>query len=618
MRRAFIITTALCVMLLGIGFSVQAQEERQGLSPEDIRTISESVVFILASVDGEPVSTGSGTIVEPTGLIYTNHHVVEGANDFEIYVTRETGELPESIGFATVVRAFNEIDFAILQIDRDPEGRAIDPLSLNLPALNRGAREIQLGDHITVFGYPSVGDGFLVITQGTVTSVENANLFERRVPLWYRTDAEISPGNSGGLVVDDSGAFLGIPTMVRSEERTLGRLGGILPFVAVETVLGAYEAGLIPDSVNLTVNNTSGNQEICYLFVSPTTASDWGPDLLGNQGTIPPGQSFSLAVEPGIYDVLMQDCSGNELEQLPQRDITTTAVVNFPSDGVTQGGSQRLSIDITSIEYDVAVEDGGELGFKVHTSVNAVGFLGQNVRAAIFYYFADGTPVSCENMAQSDCDPEGNLTVQAVLTPSFEDTIWDDYWFWVPYSGMPDGLSGRVNFQVIANVGPDGASVLETASEPEPVVINFSGGGQVTPDNALTIDITSMEFDVAGDRSSEMGVKTFVDFTATGYQGVEIRVALFFYWADGTPIPCPVGRDDYYCTPDGSLTVQEVRTPSYEASEWTGYWMHVPYSAFPTGLRGTQSGYVVANIAVNGSGEMNNPSAQYNFDLFYN
>lgn len=616
MRRVFIIASALCVMLLGIGISAEAQE--QGLSPEDIRRISESVVFIMALVDGQPYSTGSGTIVEPSGLIYTNHHVVEGADDFEIYVTRETGELPELIGYATVMRAFNEIDFAILQIDRDENGRAIDPLSLNLPALNRGAREVQLGDHITVFGYPGVGDGFLVITQGSVTSVENANLFERRVPLWYRTDAEISPGNSGGLVVDDSGAFLGLPTMVRAEERTLGRLGGILPFVAVETVLSAYEAGLIPTSVNLTVNNTSANQEICYLYVSPTTASEWGPDMLGNQGTIPPGQSFTLAVDPGIYDVLVQDCSGNELEQFPQRDMTTAAVVNFPSNGITQGGNQRLTIDITSIEYDVAVSDGGELGFKVHTSVNAVGYLGQDIRAAVFYYFEDGTPVSCANMTEADCDPDGNLTVQSVLTPSFEDTIWSDYWFWIPYSGMPSGLSGRVNFRVIANVGLDGAGILENASEPEPFVIEFSGSGRVTPDSNLNIDITSMEFDVSGDHSTEQGIKTYVDFTATGYQGVEIRVALFFYWADGTPIQCPANRDDYYCTPDGSLTVQEVRTPSYEASEWNGYWMHVPYSAFPTGLSGTQPGYVIANIAVNGSGEMNNPSPRYNFDLFYN
>lgn len=613
MRRLWVVISALCVLALGSTSVAQAQ----GLSPADIRKISESVVFILAYSGGEPISTGSGTIVEPSGLIYTNHHVVEGADDYEIYVTRELGELPVPIGLATVVRAFNEIDFAILQIDRNPQGQPIDPLSLNLPALNRGAREVSLGDHVTVFGYPSVGDGFLVITQGTITSVENANLYDRRVPLWYRTDAEISPGNSGGLVVDDTGAYLGLPTMVRSEERTLGRLGGVLPFIAVETVLGAYEAGLIPDSVNLTVSNSS-DMKICYLYVSPTTASEWGPDALGDSGTIDPGQSFSLAVSPGIYDVLMQDCNGNELASLRERDLSSSTTVNFPIDSDRQTASQSLSIDITSIEYDVATDDGGEIGFKVHTTINAVGYLGQELRAAVFYDYADGTPVSCENMSEADCDPDGNLTVQAVLTPSFEDTIWDDYWFWIPYSGLPDGLSGTVDFQVIANIGVNGAPILEVASDPEPVRIAFGGGGQVTPTSDLTIDITSMEFDVPGDRSAENGVKTYVDFGATGYQGVEIRVALFFYWEDGTPIACPQATDNYYCSPAGGLTVQEVVTPSYDASEWTGYWMHVPYSAFPTGLRGTQPGYVVANIAVNGGGEMNNPSGSYAFELYYN
>lgn len=612
MRRVLIMLSALGVLVLGVGGTAQAQ----GLSPDDIRKISQSVVFILASVDGEPVSTGSGTIVEPTGLIYTNHHVIEGANDFEVFVTNETGELPESIGFATVVQAFNEIDFAILQIDRDPEGRTIDPLTLKLPALNRGAREAQLGDHITVFGYPSVGDGFLVITQGTVTSVENANLFESRVPLWYRTDAEISPGNSGGLVVDDTGAFLGIPTMVRSEERTLGRLGGILPFVAVETVLTAYEAGMIPDSVSLTVSNDS-NTTICYLYMALTTDTAWGPDLLGNQGVIGPGQSFTAAVDSGIYDVLMQDCNGNELAQVGQQDVTSSATISFSGSSVVQQGGQRLTIDITSIEYDVAVDDGGEIGFKVHTSINAVGYLGQEIRAAVFYKYANGTPLSCENMSRSDCDPDGNLTVQAVLTPSFEDTIWDDYWFWVPYSGLPDGLSGTVNFEVIANVGLNGAAILENASAPETVTIEFGGGGQVQTNQDLAIDITSMEFDVVGDRSTASGVKTYVDFEATGLQGVPVRAALFFYWADGTPIRCPQD-DSYYCTPDGTLTVQEVVTPSYEASRWTGYWMHVPYSAFPSGLSGTQRGYVIANVAVDGSGDMVNPSDAYNFELFYN
>ncbi len=611
MRRLALILIVITA-ILGIGSTALAQ----GLSPEDITKISQSVVFILASQDGQPVSTGSGTIVEPTGLIYTNHHVVEGANGFEVYVTRTVGELPESIGFASVVRAFNEIDFAILQIDRDPEGRQIDPMSLNLPALNRGSREIALGDHITVFGYPSVGDGFLVITQGSVTSVENANLFESRVPLWYRTDAEISPGNSGGLVVDDSGAFLGIPTMVRSEERTLGRLGGILPFIAVETVLGAYEQGMIPDSVNFTVNNASPTP-ICYLYVSPSTASEWGADALGDAGTIPSGQSFSIQIPPGIYDVLMQDCDTNELASLRERDFTSTAVVNFPADSVQQDSNQNLSIRITNVEYDVAVDDGGEIGFKIHTEINAVGFLGQEIRTGVFFTFADGTPVSCANMTQDECDPNGNLTVQSVLTPSFEDTIWEDYWFWVPYIGMPDGLSGRVEFSVTANVGLNDGTALTNPSEPASVAIDFGTGGQVQTSEEMSIEITSMEFDVAGDRSSENGVKTYVDFNVNGFQGVPIRVALFFFWADGTAVACPQATDAYYCDPSGGLTVQEVVTPSYDASEWTGYWMHVPYGAFPTGLTGTQAGYVVANIGVDGGTEMNNPSASYTFELYY-
>lgn len=611
MRRFALYLIVVC-SIIGIGTTTMAQ----GLRPADIARISESVVFVLALANGQPYATGSGTIVEPTGLIYTNHHVIEDANDFEIYVSKQVGELPEMIGYASVVKAFNEIDFAILQIDRDVNGRPLDPSTLNLPALSRGARDISLGDHITVFGYPSIGDGFLVITQGTITSVENANLFDARVPLWYRTDAEISPGNSGGLVVDDTGAYLGIPTMVRSEERTLGRLPGILPFIAIETVLSAYEQGMIPDTVTLTINNRSSNTEICYLYVAPTTSSVWGSDQLGATGTIPGGQSFTLSVEPGVYDVMMQDCSGNQIAQYPQRDLTQSMTVTFPVDASPQTTDGSLTIEITDIEYDVAIDAGGEVGFKVYTKINAHGYLGQEIRVGMFYYFADGRPVSCVNMSADACDPDGNITVQDVLTPSFEDTSWD-YWFWIPYVGLPDGLTGRVEFSVVANVDLNDGTALNNPSAPAQVFIDFGSGGSVQTTAGLSIEVTSMEFSVGGDRSTEEGVKTYVDFTATGYQGVPIRVALFFFFEDGTPIPCP-RSDTYYCDPSNGLTVQEVVTPSYDASQWNGYWMHVPYSAFPTGLRGTVSAYAVANITVDGTGDMKNPSPRYTFELYYN
>ncbi len=61
------------------------------------------------------------------------------------------------------------------------------------------------------------------------------------------------------------------------------------------------------------VNNSS--LDICYLYVSPANATDWGPDQLGEQ-TIPAGSQFTLTgVTPGTYDLRFVACSGEELEE---------------------------------------------------------------------------------------------------------------------------------------------------------------------------------------------------------------------------------------------------------------------------------------------------------------
>lgn len=610
MRYFIILLAVLSVAVLG----VNAPASAQGLRPSDIQAISESVVLILAIQNGELYATGSGTIVEPTGLIYTNHHVIEDADDFEIYITREIGELPEPVGYASLVKAFNEIDFAILQIDRDTNGNPIDQSTLNLPAINRGARTVSLGDHITVFGYPSVGDGYLVITQGSITSVENSNLFDTRVPLWYRTDAEFSPGNSGGLVVDNTGAFLGIPTMVRSEERTLGRLGGVLPFIAVETVLNAYAAGLIPDSITVTLNNAS-SQDICYLYLAGITAEEWGQDLLGNSGILRPGSKFDLTVAPGVYDVLMQDCQGQQIGQISQRELTETSTINFPDDTLTTAAERTLLVNITEIETDVAVDEDGALGVKVHTEINAVGYLNQEILVSVSYFNSQGTPISCRRLSIDDCDASGNLSIQAVLTPTFEDTIWDDYWFWIPYSGLPHNLRGKVDYIVEANIGPNNGTAMNNPSPQQTFTVDY--GAPNDPLSDLTVSVTAMEFDTTGDRSEDMGVRTYVDITATGHKDAAVRVAVFFYWEDGSPVACD-GTDRYYCDPSGNLTVQEVINPSFDSTIWTDYWMHVPYGAFPGADTGTHYGYVVANISLDGESEMIRESEQYTFELYYN
>lgn len=233
MKKSFLFGVFVVFILVN---TVYAQS---GLSRDQISQIATSVVQIMALVNGQPVSSGSGTIVDSTGVIYTNRHVVEGADDFAILLVDDMREVPVLGYYASLVGMSEDLDFAILQIDRNENGRSLNTGSLNLPTVPISKSEISHGDRVYIFGFPGIGEGYLVLTQGTITTIENGSISGKRLPVWYQTDAEISPGNSGGLVVNESGEFIGIPTAVQSEGRTLGRLGGILPMTAVAALLAS-------------------------------------------------------------------------------------------------------------------------------------------------------------------------------------------------------------------------------------------------------------------------------------------------------------------------------------------------------------------------------------------
>lgn len=249
----------------------QAQES---LPNDEIERIAERVVLIAAlDASGEVVGTGSGTITSADGVIYTNRHVVEDASDYLIYMLDDLNEPPQPRYYARLLTMFNALDFAMLQIDRDLNGNAITANQLNLPHLNVENTSVNRGENIYVFGYPSIGDGFLVLTNGTITTIQNGDIGGERLPVWYQTDAEISPGNSGGLAVNAAGEMIGIPTAVRTEDRTLGRLGGLLP---IETVLRLAEIGAdqtmpAPESRPNTLPETVSNSITCPNGATLTT-----------------------------------------------------------------------------------------------------------------------------------------------------------------------------------------------------------------------------------------------------------------------------------------------------------------------------------------------------------
>ncbi|MCG8468951.1 MAG: serine protease [Gemmatimonadetes bacterium] len=230
-QRVLVVVAAAC------GAMASAVAGQADLTAEHVDRISRAVVRVVALEGGEAVSSGSGTIVEATGLIYTNRHVVEGAEDYGIEILEDANELPVPRYRARLVGYSMDVDFAVLQIDRDDRGQPVVPGDLRLPSLQGESTESRRGDDVFVFGYPGIGEGYLAFTEGTVTTIRNGTMDGRRLPVWYQTDAQIAPGNSGGLAVNARGEMVGIPTAVRTEERTGGRLGGILALNAVRTAL---------------------------------------------------------------------------------------------------------------------------------------------------------------------------------------------------------------------------------------------------------------------------------------------------------------------------------------------------------------------------------------------
>ena len=224
----------LAILLIVVCLSgVANSQETARLSQEQINTIAQSVVLVLVPAGRDSYVQGSGTIVSADGQICTSRHLIEGATEFSIYMLDDLREPAVHRYNAALVGVSDEVDFAILQIDSDADGRSLDRSMLDLPFVPIGAEEAQIGQPIHIFGYPRIGDGYIVATSGEITTVQNGTIGASRMPVWYQTDTQISPGSSGGLVVDMRGEMIGIPTAVKIEERTGGRLGGILPMPAI-------------------------------------------------------------------------------------------------------------------------------------------------------------------------------------------------------------------------------------------------------------------------------------------------------------------------------------------------------------------------------------------------
>ncbi|MBI3272961.1 MAG: trypsin-like peptidase domain-containing protein [Planctomycetes bacterium] len=171
-----------------------AQRARNALD-----SMKQSVVLVAATTENA-LFTGSGFIVSASGRVVTNAHVVEGSKEIFVLWDRSLSRkyakahIVSSLGSKTPHQ-----DLALLQIDEGAHFSACE--------VDFGPR---VGDELIVLGFPLGSDGpnmslfenpsiDLTSTRGVISAIKVA---EDLTPLWIQTDARMSPGNSGGPVLD--------------------------------------------------------------------------------------------------------------------------------------------------------------------------------------------------------------------------------------------------------------------------------------------------------------------------------------------------------------------------------------------------------------------------------
>ncbi len=232
--------------------------------PDAVARAFESSVMVLVAdvIDGElrAVGGGSGVIVSRDGSILTSAHVLTRSDGrthdvFVIGRPDRPGQPPVLIcaGRPDRSKLQPEVDLALIKCDTDLDGRprlATGAARPWIPAPISRAGDPPPGQRLWVLGFPDVGGGSITVMTGAVTGY--TGLGGTLGKDLIKTDAAISFGNSGGPVLDDTGALIGIASMSRVTTTVDGstvdtsKTGLVRPVTAAGALISIAHTGWAP------------------------------------------------------------------------------------------------------------------------------------------------------------------------------------------------------------------------------------------------------------------------------------------------------------------------------------------------------------------------------------
>ncbi|NNG03268.1 MAG: DegQ family serine endoprotease [Inquilinus sp.] len=167
----------------------------------------------------QATSLGSGFIVDPSGYVVTNNHVIEGADEITIILQDDTNLIAELVGVD------EKTDIAVLKVEP----------TRPLPSVRFGdSDDMRVGDWVIAIGNPFGLGG--TVTAGII-SAQQRNINSGPYDDFIQTDASINRGNSGGPMFDLQGDVIGINTAIYSPSGGSVGIGFAIPSKLAENVV---------------------------------------------------------------------------------------------------------------------------------------------------------------------------------------------------------------------------------------------------------------------------------------------------------------------------------------------------------------------------------------------
>lgn len=250
-------------------------------------------------------SLGSGVIVDPSGIIITNNHVIKDAD--EVKIALSDGREFE----AEIILKDEASDLAVLRTLEKGNFKAIEI---------GNSENAFVGDLVLAIGNPfGVGQ---TVTSGIISAVARSTIGIGDFGFFIQTDAAINPGNSGGALIDMKGRLIGINTAIYSRSGGSNGIGFAIPSNMVNVAISSSEVGdtLRRPWIGATFQNVDAE-------IAQSLGLDRPRGALVT-GVVKDGPAEQAGIQPGDIIVSINDKRIEHINALGYR-LTTVGIGNL-------------------------------------------------------------------------------------------------------------------------------------------------------------------------------------------------------------------------------------------------------------------------------------------------